>query len=235
MASLTRAIGNWFREKKDEAAESISDPVRDAKYDIEDSETQIKEFESKIQALMKANNNLKRDRQDSAEEIKKWEGLARKAAAAGNRDDVQSCVTKKQTAQVEVEQYAKDILANDKTIAELRAQLGKARNKIAKAKSNTAVLSARLSSAKLRTNLAAGARGLGDGPLSRSIISRTPCAAPKVTPRLGRSCTPTIPKTSKRSTGAAMRTWTRKSRSSWRRLSNRHPCDGTLMPTSKGQ
>ena len=167
MANLMRAIGNWFREKKDEAAESISDPVRDAKYDIEDSETQIKEFESKIQALMKANNNLKRDRQDSAEEIKKWEGLARKAAAAGNRDDVQSCVGKKQTAQGEVEQYAKDITANDKTIAQLRAQLGKARNKIAKAKSNTAVLSARLSSATLRTNLAAGASGLGDGPLSR--------------------------------------------------------------------
>lgn len=167
MASLTRAIGNWFREKKDEAAESISDPVRDAKYDIEDSETQIKDFESKIQALMKANNNLKKDRQDSAEEVEKWDGLARRAAAAGNREDVQSCVTKKQTAQGEVEQYAKDITANDKTIAELRVQLGKARNRIAKAKSNTAVLSARHSSAKLRTNLAAGVRGLGDGPLSR--------------------------------------------------------------------
>jgi phage shock protein A len=167
MASLMRAIGNWFREKKDEAAESISDPVRDAKYDIEDSQTQTKEFESKIQALMKANNNLKKDRQDSGEEVKKWDGLARRAAAAGNRDDVQSCVAKRQTAQGEFEQYAKDITANDKTIAELRAQLGKARNKIAKAKSNTAVLSARMSSAKLRTNLAAGARGLGDGPLSR--------------------------------------------------------------------
>lgn len=167
MANLMRAVGNWFREKKDDAAESMSDPVRDAKYDIEDSETQIKEFESKIQALMKGNNNLKRDRQDSAEEVKKWDGLAKKAAAAGNRDDVQSCVAKKQTAQSEVEQYARDVTANDKTIAELRAELGKARNKIAKAKSNTAVLSARMSSAKLRTNLAAGARGLGDGSLSR--------------------------------------------------------------------
>lgn len=167
MASLTRAVRNWFREKKDEAAESISDPVRDAKYDIKDSETQIKEFESKIQALMKANNNLKKDRQDSTEEVKKWDDLARRAASAGNRDDVQSCVSKKQTAQGEVEQYAKDIAANDKTITELRVQLGKARNRIAKAKSNTAILSARLSSAKLRTNLAAGARGLGDGPLSR--------------------------------------------------------------------
>ncbi len=116
---------------------------------------------------MKANNNLKKDRQDSAEDVKKWDGLARRAAAASNRDDVESCVTKKQTAQGEVEQYAKDITANDKTIAELRVQLGKARNRIAKAKSNTAVLSARLSSAKLRTNLAAGVRGLGDGPLSR--------------------------------------------------------------------
>ncbi len=167
MASLIRAVRNWFREKKDEAAESISDPVRDAKYDIEDSETQIREFESKIQALMKANIDLKKDHQDSTDEVKKWDNLAKRAAGAGSRDDVLSCVTKKQTAQSEVEQYAKDIASNDKTIAELRAQLGRARNRIAKAKSNTAVLSARLSSAKLRTNLAAGARGLGEGPLSR--------------------------------------------------------------------
>lgn len=167
MASLMRAVSNWFREKKDQAAESVSDPVRDAKYDIEDSETMINDFESKIQGLMKSNNNIRKDYENAREAAEKWDRLAKKAAAAGNRDDVEACVLKKQTALGEVEQYIKDIAANDAMITNLRAQLGKARNRIAKAKSNTAVLSARLSSAKLRTNLAAGARGLGDGPLSR--------------------------------------------------------------------
>lgn len=167
MASLFRAIGNYFREKKDDAAEAISDPVRDAKYDIEDSEKQINGFEGQIQGLMKANNNMKKKRDAAKEEYEKWDALAKKAASAGNAEDVQSCVQKKQTALAEGKQLVIDIKKNDETIASLRKQLGQARNKVAKAKSNTAVLSARMSSAKLRTNLSAGAKGLGDGPLSR--------------------------------------------------------------------
>ena len=53
MASLWRAVSNYFREKKDDAAESIGDPVRDAKYDIIDAGKQIDGFESDIQKLMK--------------------------------------------------------------------------------------------------------------------------------------------------------------------------------------
>lgn len=167
MASIFRAISNFFREQKDNAAEAMSDPVRDAKYDIEDSEKAIKGFESQIQGLMKANNNMKKERDEAREESKKWAGLSKKAAEAGNRTDVEASVQKKQVADSTVANLSKDIKQNDKTVADLRAQLGKARNKVAKAKSNTAVLSARLSSATLRTNLSAGAKGLGDGPLSR--------------------------------------------------------------------
>jgi phage shock protein A len=162
-----RAVSNWFREKKDDAAESISDPVRDAKYDIEDSKKQINDFESQIQGLMKQNNNMKKDRDDAKADYEKWDALAKKAAAAGNAEDVASCVEKKNNALSTGKQLTKDIKANDETIAKLRKQLGQARSKIAKAESNTAVLGARLSSAKLRTNLTAGAKGLDGGPLSR--------------------------------------------------------------------
>lgn len=165
--SLFRAVSNFFREKKDDAAEAISDPVRDAKYDIEDSKKQIDGFESQIQGLMKQNNNMKKDRDDAKAEYAKWEALAKKAAAAGNAEDVASCVEKKNTALTTGKRLIEDIKKNDTTVANLRKQLGKARSKIAQAESNTAVLGARLSSAKLRTNLTAGAKGLGGGPLSR--------------------------------------------------------------------
>lgn len=168
--SLFRAISNYFREKKDDAAEAIGDVVRDAKYDIIDSETQIKEFESKIQGLMKANNNMKKQHQDAKDEYHKWEGLSIKAAKAGNKEDVEKCVQNKNNALREGTQLAEDIRQNNTIIANLRAQLNKARNKVAKAKVDNTVLSARLTSAKLRTNLAASVNALDGGPLSRLQI-----------------------------------------------------------------
>lgn len=165
--SLFRAISNYFREKKDEAAEVIGDPVRDAKYDIIDASKQIDGFESDIQRLMKANNNRKKELVDAQADMKKWGGLAAKAAEAGNSADVQSCVTNKQAAESQVKAFKDEIKKNDGTISKLRAQLGQSRNKIAKAKSQTATLAARISGGKLRTDLAKSASGMDGGPLAR--------------------------------------------------------------------
>ena len=46
--SILQAVQNWFRAKNQEAAEALSDPVRDGKLAITDSERQIAEFTSKI-------------------------------------------------------------------------------------------------------------------------------------------------------------------------------------------
>jgi len=165
--SLFRALGNFFREKTDEAAEAIGDPVRDAKYDIIDSEKQINGFESDIQRLMKENYTRKKQLEDSEKEADKWSNLAQKAAAAGNEADVSSAVAKKQAADAQSKTYASEIQKNDDVVASLRKQLGQARNKIAKAKSNQATLAARISGGQLRTNLAKSASGMDGGPLAR--------------------------------------------------------------------
>jgi len=164
---LFRAIHNWFREQSDNAAEAIGDPVRDAKYDIIDSKKQISGFESDIQQLMKQNNTTKKQLDDSKEEVKKWANLADKAAAAGNVTDVESCITKKQAAEAEVTAFKTEIKKNEGVIADLRKQLGQARNKVAKAESQKATLAARISGGKLRTNLAKSASGMDGGPLAR--------------------------------------------------------------------
>ncbi len=43
MASLFKAIGNMFREKRDNAAKALADPVRDGKFAIEDSSVKCDE------------------------------------------------------------------------------------------------------------------------------------------------------------------------------------------------
>lgn len=166
MPSLFKAVRNFFREKKDEAAEAIGDPVRDARYDIEDSKKQIADFERKVAQLMATNNQIKRRLEAAQEETKKWTGLAKKAAGAGNEADVTTAITKKQAAASQTTGYKKEIAANEKIIANLRNQLTRARGKIAKAESNQAQLAARLEGAKVRKELTNAASGFGDGPLA---------------------------------------------------------------------
>jgi phage shock protein A len=165
--SLFRAISNYFREKSDDAAEAIGDPVRDAKYDIIDANKQVDGFEADIQRLMKANISRKKELADAKAEVKKWGNIAGEAAAAGNKGDVESAITKKQAADTQVKSFSDEIKKNDKTIASLRTQLGQARNKIAKAKSQSATLAARISGGKLRTELAKSSSGMDGGPLAR--------------------------------------------------------------------
>jgi phage shock protein A len=166
MASLFKAVRNFFREKKDDAAEALSDPVRDAKYDIQDSKKQIEEFERKVAQLMATNNQIKRKQSNAKEEVKKWTGLAQKAAEAGSESDVTTAITKKQAAANEATAYGKEIKANEKIIASLRSQLTRARAKIAKAESGQAQLAARLEGAKVRKELSNASSGFGDGPLA---------------------------------------------------------------------
>ena len=46
--NVFQAVYNWFRAKNQEAAAALSDPVRDGKLAISDSEKQIEAFSSKI-------------------------------------------------------------------------------------------------------------------------------------------------------------------------------------------
>lgn len=163
MPSVFKALKNMFREKSDQAAKAISNPVVDAKWNIVDAKKQIGDFERKVAQLMATNNTAKKNMDGAKEESKKWKGLATRAAEAGNEADVTSAITKKQAADGQVKTFKDEIARNDGIIVDLRAQLAKARTKIAKAESNKAQLSARLEGAKVRKELNAASSSFGDG------------------------------------------------------------------------
>lgn len=167
MPSLFRAIKNWFRAKKDDAAEALSDPIRDGKFDIEDSEKKIVEFKGKIARLMTVNKNRKDDKAKAEQEVVKWANIAEQAANAGNRPDVESAINNKHSAEAKVKAFGDEVANNDKVIASLRKQLEGARQKIANAKSQHAQLAARMEGAKVRKELSTAGSDLGDGPLAR--------------------------------------------------------------------
>lgn len=167
MASLFKALSNWWRAKKDQAAEAIQDPIRDGKFAIEDSEKKIKEFQSKIVKFMAINRQLEREINNQQVEVNKWSGIAHKAAASGNMDDVTQAVEAKQQAQSVLDEKSSQHSKNAEIVHQLRKQLQIAAAKVARAKSNYSQLVARHQGAMVRKELAQAANEFGgDGPLA---------------------------------------------------------------------
>ena len=168
MASLFKAISNVVRGAKDDLAKSMADPVRDGKLAIADSEKQVAEFTSKIAKLVAENKRLIKQRDEAAEEAEKFTRIAQKAAQAGNEADVRSALEMKTRAAQRVETLTTEIEKSEQLTSMLRDQLGKARAKVAQAKSNMTRMSARVEGAKIRTELAKASSefNAGKSPLS---------------------------------------------------------------------
>lgn len=168
MASLLKNLSNWFRAKKDDAADKLADPVRDGKYAIEDSKTKIADFRTKIAKLVASTKQLEREKIATEADKKKWDGIAKKAAEAGNAEHVTEAVTKREAAKEAVTTKKTQIAKNKEIETQLRKQLQGAQNKIATAESNHSRLSAQLEGAKVRKELAAASSEFADGssPLS---------------------------------------------------------------------
>ena len=167
MASFWKALKNWFRGKKDKAAEAMSDPIRDGKYAIEDSEERIKMFQTKVAKFMAVQKQLDREISTREKEIEKWTNIAQKAAKAGNREDVANAVEAKQRAEGVLKEKQAQHAKNEEILKQLRAQVQSAVAKIAKAKSNHAQLVARHEGAQVRKELAQASTEFGgDGPLA---------------------------------------------------------------------
>lgn len=168
MASLFKALSNVVRGAKDDLAKKMADPVRDGKLAISDSERQIAEFTSKIAKLVAENKRLIKQRDEAAEEAEKFTRIAQKAAEAGNEADVRSAVEMKTRASQRVESLNAEIEKSEQLTSMLRDQLGKARAKVAQAKSNMTRMSARVEGAKIRTELAKASSDFNGGksPLS---------------------------------------------------------------------
>ena len=163
MASLFKAISNVVRGAKDDLAKKIADPVRDGKIAIADSEKQIADFTSKIAKLVAENKRLIKQRDEAAAEVEKFTRIAQKAAQAGNEADVRSALEMKTRADERVLSLTAEVEKSEQLTSMLRDQLGKARAKVAQAKSNMTRMSARVEGAKIRTELAKASSEFGGG------------------------------------------------------------------------
>lgn len=162
MGQLFKAISNWFRQKKDDAAEGLADPVRDGKFAIEDSQKFVRGFEEKLAHLLGFNKNQERKLRDLVAEAIKWENIAKKAAQAKNTDDVRTAVTSKQNAEAQRKTLSDEVEKTKKEITSVKVTLEKARTKIARAQSDHVRLDARLEASKVRTELARARSDFGN-------------------------------------------------------------------------
>jgi phage shock protein A len=152
--SIFKAVNNWFRAKNMEAAEAMSDPVRDGKLAISDSEKQIADFTSKIASLIAQTKNLERQLADAKNDVAKFQNVAGAALQAGNENDARDAIALKQKAQQQADTFQSQLTSNNALVTKLRDQLNTARLKVANARSNITQLQARSSAAKIRTDLA---------------------------------------------------------------------------------
>jgi phage shock protein A len=151
---LIPALVNLFRGADASAAEALSDPIRDGELAIQDAQKEIDRFLGQIHQLMTNTGMLESQLRDAKGDLDKYDTIARRAAAAGNREDVAAAVAAKQQADQTVATLAKNVEANRALEKKLRQQLTDARQKIANAEMNKARLSANLGGNKLRGNLA---------------------------------------------------------------------------------
>ncbi len=162
MTNLMKSLSNMIRKKKDDLAGTISDPVTDGKYAIEDSERQIAEFTEKIAKLIAETRRLIKQRDACDEEIAKFMTIARRAAEKEKEEDVRQAVMMKNKTEERKATLAVEVTKNEGLTDKLRAQLNQARVKIADAKCNLSRLAARMEGAEVRKDLAKASTSFTD-------------------------------------------------------------------------
>jgi len=153
MGKLLRTVGYYWRYLTGQAANKISDPVRDSKFQIEDAEAQCRKFETQIAKLMSANNANKRKLEEQQAEVKKWKTCAERAAASGNEVDTRTALSAQISAEKKVKETKADLEQSRKEAEQLKQQLDTYRQKIESAKDNNARFAARLEGAQIRQAL----------------------------------------------------------------------------------
>lgn len=161
--SLFKAIGNMFREKRDQAAKALEDPIRDGKFAIEDSKTAIRKFTTDVAHLRAATIKLEQEHKDALSEKKKYEGIAGAAGKAGNKDDVETAVGKITQWTTRAAELKRQIDNNKKTQQNLQSQLEKSRTKVNRAEQNHQTLAARKKGADIRKSLAMASSKFAEG------------------------------------------------------------------------
>ena len=160
MGKLWKAISNTWREKKEQAAKKLEDPVRDGKFAIEDSKQKLVEINKSIAKYSSQIKQNQKKLKAEKEEIAKWGKLAAKAATAQNEEDVRKCVSEKTQAQERADNLKKQIASDEAYLAKMKTDWQKKNNKVSNAESKHTQLAVRKQMAAARKELMQGAAGL---------------------------------------------------------------------------
>lgn len=170
MASLFKAIGHMFREKRDNAAKALADPVRDGKFAIEDAKKQIREYTTSVAKLRAETIKQKANHKDALAEKTKYTKIAEQAGKAGNEDDVKMAVEQIQKWTGRSKELKEQITRNEQVETNLRKQLDAARTKVSRAEQNHQTLAARKKGAEIRLSLAKASSDFAEGQGGLSVL-----------------------------------------------------------------
>lgn len=170
MASLFKAFSNLFRSKKNDLAKAMSNPVRDGKLAIEDSEAEIAKFTKQIAGLMAETKRLEKDNEAAKKDMDKFMSIAKKAVEAGSEDDARQALEMKKRAEERHLSFKAELDKNNTLVNQLRQQLNRARAKVAEAKNNITRLEARSNAAQLRKDFAKASSDFNSGNSALSAL-----------------------------------------------------------------
>jgi phage shock protein A len=160
MGKFWKAIKNTVRKHKDDAAEKLADPVRDGKYAIEDAKKKLAEINSTMAKYSASIKKNERKLDTELADIKKYGNLAKKAAAAGNEENVLKCITEKTQAQARADNLKKQIKTDLVYKNKMKNDWQKKNNEVSAAESNHAQLAVRKKMAEARKEFSKGTQGL---------------------------------------------------------------------------
>jgi phage shock protein A len=160
MASFWKMFKNTVRQKKDEAADAMADPIRDGKFAIEDSKKKLAEIQGNIAKYSAQIKKNQRNLDTEMADVKKWTNLAKKAAEAGNEDDVRKCITNKGQAQQRADNLKNIIAQDERMLNNMKTQWQQHNNKVSQAESNHSQLAVRKQMAEARKEFAKSTQGL---------------------------------------------------------------------------
>lgn len=165
---LFNNIKNLFRSAADAAADATENTAVNAKYDIQDAEKQLMEYRSSITKALASNKSLERKRDAAKAEQSKFEKLATLALEQGNENDARTALEAAEGHERVYDDFKRQITANNALITNMRKQLDASEGKVATAKNDLQILTAREESLQVRKAMSSANKKFGNtGALGR--------------------------------------------------------------------
>jgi len=163
MASFLGGLKNIFRQKREEAAKAMADPIRDGKFAIADAKKQIQEWTTQVAKLRASTIRQEAEHKDALAEKKKYTRIAEKAGEAGEQADVEAAVEQIKKWMTRSSELKKQIDQNGTVQKNLQKQLDAARTKVSRAEQNHQTLATRKKGTEIRKALLNANQKFADG------------------------------------------------------------------------